>query len=174
LISETRKQELMQRAYDSGYAYEKKFGGCGQCVFAALQDTLDKHTSEWDFVFQSLTAHAGGIGRQGDGSCGAYVGAAAFIGLLLGRSRDNFADPDKLRRKTEALVDQLHERFLDAYGSITCHSIHRNLYGRPFYIKDQDEFVKFEAAGAHDTGCTSVVGNAAQWTVEILTDAGLT
>lgn len=173
MTSETRKEELMKQAYAAGYGYEKKFGGCGQCTFAALQDILDKHAPEWDFVFQSLTAHAGGIGRQGDGSCGAYVGAAAFIGLLLGRARDNFADPDKLRRKTEALVDQLHEKFQKQYGSITCHSIHRTLYGRPFYIKDPDEFAKFEAAGAHDTGCTSVVGNTAQWTVEILVDAGL-
>ena len=92
-------------------------GAAGNAHSRALQDTLDKHAPEWDFVFQSLTAHAGGIGRQGDGSCGAYVGAAAFIGLLLGRARDNFADPDKLRRKTEALVDRLHEKFLKQYGS---------------------------------------------------------
>ncbi len=173
MTSQARKDELMQQAYEAGYAYEKKFGGCGQCTFAALQDTLDKHEQDWDFVFQSLTALAGGISRQGDGSCGAYLGGAAFMGLVIGRARDNFADPDKLRRKTEALVDLLHEKFQKEYGSITCHSIHRTLYGRPFYIKDTDEFAKFEAAGAHETGCTSVVGNTARWTVEILLDAGL-
>ena len=173
MTADTHKEELMNRAYQAGYDYEKRYGGCGQCTFAALQDTLDKHALEWDFVFQALTVHAGGISLQGDGSCGAYIGAAAFISSMFGRARDNFADPDKLRRRTEAMVDKLHEKFQKEYGSITCHPIHRAKYGRPFYIKDPDEYAKFEAAGAHDTGCTSVVGNAAMWTVEILVDDGL-
>lgn len=167
-----RKEELADRAYQVGYEYEKKYGGCGQCAFAALADALDRNTPTSDAVFQSLTSMAGGGSREGDGSCGAYVGAIAFIGHLFGRRRDNFADPEKDRRKTDALVDQLHARFIETYGNVGCHAIHRKLYGRPFYIKDPDEFQKFEAAGGHDWGCTSVVGNASKWTAEILFDAG--
>lgn len=167
-----RKEELMETAYRLGHEFENKYGGCAQCAFAALQDTLDRRNATSDAVFQSLNSLAGGISGQGDGACGAYIGAAAFMGHVFGRGRDNFADPTKERKKTDALVDKLHVKFMEEYGNVGCHLIHRKLYGRPYYIKDPDEFRKFEAVGAHDWGCTSVVGNAAKWTVEIMFDAG--
>ena len=169
----TRKQELMDKAYTLGFEYEKTYKGCAQCAFAALQDALGKRNAETDAIFQSLTGMAGGGAREGDGSCGAYVGASAFFGYILGRSRDDFADPAKIRLKTFAMVKKLHDKFVDKYGTPVCHPIHRKLYGRPFYIADADEFAKFEAAGAHDSGCTGVVGDTARWAVEILADEGL-
>lgn len=172
-MDEKRKQELLDRVYRLGYEYEGKYGGCAQCAFAALQAVTGQENDETNAVFKALTALAGGIAGQGDGSCGAYIGATAFIGTMLGRTKDNFADPDRIRDVTARMVDRLHEKFVEKYGTISCHQIHRKLYGRPFYIKDADEFQKFEAAGAHETGCTAVVGDGARWALEVLIDEGL-
>lgn len=172
-MNNTAKQALIDKAYELGFKYEHDYMGCAQCVFAALVDTFDMRNAETDAIFQSLTALAGGGASEGDGSCGAYVGAAAFIGHIIGRSRDNFADPERIRRKTGDLVDKVHQKFIDEYGTVVCHQIHRKLYGRPFWFKDPDEMVKFEAAGAHETGCTSVVGNGSKWAAEVLLEEGL-
>ena len=96
-----------------------------------------------------------------------------MIGYFLGRERENFADPEKIRLKTSALIAKLHQRFIDTYGTVTCRQIHTKIMGRPFYFKDPDELRKFDEAGAHTDKCTSVVGNAARWTAEILAEAGL-
>lgn len=172
-MEQSRKQELIDKAYKLGFEYERDYMGCAQCAFAALTDTFDKRNKETDAIFQSMTALAGGGASQGDGSCGAYVGAVAFMGYLIGRSRDNFADPERIRHKTGDIANKLHQKFVDEYGTVVCHQIHRKLYGRPFWFKDPDEMVKFEAAGAHETGCTGVVGNADKWAAEIVIEEGL-
>ncbi|MEA2015410.1 MAG: C-GCAxxG-C-C family protein, partial [Actinomycetota bacterium] len=85
-------------------------------------------------------------------------------------------DPDdprgsKKNRILNPLIKKLHERFMKEYGSIICHQIQRKIYGRPFYIVDKQELEKFEKAGGHNFGCTSVCGNGAKWTVEIFEEA---
>lgn len=35
------REELIERAYQLGFDYEKKFRGCSQCTLAAIYDTLD-------------------------------------------------------------------------------------------------------------------------------------
>jgi len=114
---------------------------------------------------------------EGDGTCGAYLAGIFFLGLKLGRNNHDIGkSPDdprgsKKNRKLNNLIKILHKKFIDKYGSIICEQIHRKIYGRPFYIVDDDELKKFEAAGAHKKGCTSVCANAAKWTVEILEEA---
>ena len=172
-MDDARKQELIDKAYQLGFDYERDYMGCAQCAFAALTDTFGKRNEETDAIFQSLTALAGGGASEGDGSCGAYVGGTAFIGYILGRSRENFADPDRIRDKTARMAGKLQQKFIDEYGTVVCHQIHRKIYGRPFWFKDSDQMVKFEEAGAHETGCTSVVGNGSKWTAAILIEEGL-
>ncbi|MFQ3621855.1 MAG: C-GCAxxG-C-C family protein [Spirochaetales bacterium] len=165
--------KLAQKAYELGFAYEKEFRGCAQCVIAALQDTLGVRNRDTDFIFKSATGLAGGVAQETDGHCGAYSGGAMMIGYFLGRERENFADPEKIRLRTSALVSKLHKKFIETYGTVTCREIHTKIMGRPFYIKDPEELRKFDEAGAHTDKCTSVVGNAARWTVEILLEEGL-
>lgn len=172
-MKQDAREEAIKRAYELGYRYEGEYGGCAQCVIAALQDSLDLRNSETDAVFKAATGLAGGGAQETDGSCGAYAGGSMIIGHLLGRERENFEDPEKIRIETSKLVSQLHARFIDEFGSIVCRQIHTKIMGRPFYIKDPDELAKFNEAGAHDDKCTRVAGLAAQWTAEILIDAGL-
>ncbi|MFA6504955.1 MAG: C-GCAxxG-C-C family protein [Treponemataceae bacterium] len=167
------KAALFKKIYDLGFTYEKEYRGCAQCVIAALTDGLGIRSKETDAIFKSATALAGGVAQETDGNCGAYAGGAMMISYYLGRERDNFADPAKIRAQTSALVSKLHARFIAEYGTVTCARIHTKIMGRPFYIKDPDELVKFDAAGAHTDKCTNVVGMAAKWTAEILHEAGL-
>jgi C_GCAxxG_C_C family probable redox protein len=169
----TTEDPRIQKAYDLGYDYEQRFRGCGQCTFAALQDTFSLRSAETDAVFKSATALAAGTGLEGDGQCGAYSGAAMMISYLAGRERDNFADPEGARKVAFRLTQKLHKEMIDTYGTVICNQIHRRIMGRPFYIRDPQEYQAFEDAGAHDDKCTSVVGEVASRTARILIEEGL-
>jgi hypothetical protein len=51
---------------------------------------------------------------------------------------------------------------------VICRDIQQKILGRGYYLRDPEEFEKFEKAGAHAEKCPSVVGNAAAWVAEIL------
>jgi C_GCAxxG_C_C family probable redox protein len=167
------RTKLAQKSFDLGFSYEKEYRGCAQCVIAALQDALEIRNSDTDAIFKSATALAGGVAQETDGNCGAYAGGAMMIGYHIGRERDNFADPERIRMETSALVSKLHQRFIEEFGTVTCSHIHTRIMGRPFYIKDPKELEKFDEAGAHTEKCTRVVALGSRWAVEILADAGL-
>lgn len=64
---DTPNQEMLTKAYELGFKYEKEYYGCCQCVLAAIQDTLG---IENEAVFKSGTGLAAGIGLTGAGSFG--------------------------------------------------------------------------------------------------------
>lgn len=161
---------LGDKAYQLGFEYEKAYRGCGQCMIAALQDTLNLRN---DDIFKATTGLAGSAGMLCDTGCGAYVCGAIFIGSVIGRERDNITDPEGIRFKTHEIVRKLHDRFINEYGSAICRDIHMKLFGRYYYMPDKDEFIKFDNDGGHTTKCTEVVGKAARWVVEILGEEGL-
>ena len=156
------KQELLDKAYELGFEYEKVYRGCSQCVIAAIQDTLDIRD---DSVFKAGTGLAGGGGLTGIGVCGGFVGAVMVLSQLVGRERSNFEDPEGIRYKTFGLA----RRFLENYTR----DIQLIKFGRPYYIADADDFEKFEAAGGHVDKCPDVVGKAAQLAVQLILDEGL-
>ena len=164
-------EEMKKKAYDLAYEFEGKYGACSQATMKALQEVYGEINSD---VFQGMAGFAAGCGIVGDGICGAYAACVYFISSRYGRRLEDLdKDPDdpsagKKLHETFVLVRKIHEKFIEKYGSIICQQIHRKLYGRPYYIVDKDEFRKFEEKGAHDWGCTSVCGEAARWTVELL------
>jgi C_GCAxxG_C_C family probable redox protein len=158
-------EKFLKKAFDLGFQYEKVYRGCSQCVLAAIQDLFEKRNDE---VFRAASALAGGVGSCGDGCCGAYTGGVMALSQLYGRTRDNFLDPDRTRKKASDLAKKLHDRFITEYGSVICRDIQQKIFGRAFYIRDADEYAKFEKAGAHEEKCPTVVGNGARWVAEIL------
>ncbi len=158
-------EEFFKKAFDLGFKYEKVYRGCSQCVLAAIQDLFGKKN---DDVFRAASGLTGGVGLCGDGCCGAYTGGVMALSQIYGRTRENFSDPDRTRKKSFDLAKKLHDRFIAEYGSVICRDIQQKIFGRPFYIRDEDDFAKFEKAGAHDDKCPSVVGKAAQWVAEIM------
>jgi C_GCAxxG_C_C family probable redox protein len=153
------------RAYEAGSTYEREYRGCAQATLAALQDAFEARD---DTVFRAATGLSGGGGLACDGSCGAYVGAALFFGQLLGRERDDFADPAGVRLRTAAIVRELRQRFIDEYGSVTCGDIQAAVVGRRFFLADPEEMERFDEAGGHEVHCPEVVGRGARWAAELV------
>jgi C_GCAxxG_C_C family probable redox protein len=164
------KQELLDKAYELGFEYEKVYRGCSQCVIAAIQDTLNIRD---DSVFKAGTGLAGGGGLTGIGVCGGYVGSVMVLSQVVGRERSNFEDPEGIRYKTFGLTRKFLGDYTRELGSIICRDIQLIRFGRPYYIADPNDYEKFEAAGAHVDKCPDVVGKAAQLAVELILDEGL-
>ena len=163
-------EKLAQKAYDLGFEYEVEYRGCGQCALGALQDALGVKN---DAVFKAATGFGGGIGLAGDSACGAYVAGVMFLSSLKGREKDNFADPERVRFQAFANAKKLHDKFIEEYGSVNCQGIQNKIFGRPFFLWDEDQMKKFDDAGGHADKCPHVVGLAAKCTVELAAELDL-
>ena len=113
-------EDLLEKAYDLGFEYEKTYRGCSQCAIAAIHDTLNIRD---DSVFKAGAGLAAGGGLTDIGVCGGYAGAVMVISQLLGRERSNFADPEKVRFKSFALARKFLEQYIQEFGSIICRDI---------------------------------------------------
>ena len=163
------KESILQKAYDLGFYYEKEYKGCSQCVLAAIQDALGIETgTDFDAVFKSATGLVAGLCATGSGSCGSLSGGVMAISYKIGRERSDFKDPENIRFKTRELGLKLHNKFIETYGSSICRDIQKKIFGRAFDLLNPVDREAFDTAGAHIDKCTSVVGNAAKWAVEII------
>lgn len=158
----------IKSAYEAGYIYEKSCRGCAQCTLAALFDVSKK---EEKVLFRASSALAAGMGLFGDGACGGYSGGILFMGTYAGRRLEYFDNDKEQKDKSYEMSKKLHDRFIETYGSVICEEIHKDIFGRTYHLRSNEEKVLFEEAGAHTKDkCTVVVATAAQWTTEILID----
>jgi len=154
----------LNRLYEKGFEYEKRYGNCAQCTLASL---LDFFGIEEQALFKAATALSGGTAGMGNGNCGAYSGGVLALGLLCGRERKDFADRGKTGQASQ-LARKLQAKFMAEYGGVTCHDVQRKVFGRTFNLQDPEDYRAFEDAGAHVDKCPSVVAKAALWTGEII------
>jgi len=164
------KEKLAQHAYEAGYYHQGHERCCSQSTVAAVMEALDFTD---DSVFKAATALAGGGALFTDSGCGAYSGGLLVIGLLKGRPADNFVVEERDRFRCFEIGRSLHKKFIDRYGTVICRDIMTNVYGRPFWPVDPDEYAKADALGSHTTVGPEVVGNAAKWTVEVIFEENL-
>jgi mannitol-1-phosphate 5-dehydrogenase len=168
-------------AYRLGFEYEKTYHGCGQCVLAAVHDALaggfvpaldapGAGVPCFDAVFEAATGLAGGLGLCGEATCSAFNGGALLCGLFYPRRRAHFGGDRENKYRTYGMIQRLRERFIERYGSLYCHDLHRCELGRAFDLRDPAEREAFEAAGAHEEACTGIVARAARWIVEIVAE----
>jgi mannitol-1-phosphate 5-dehydrogenase len=162
---EAKWAAMAQRAYELGFEYERHYHGCGQCALAAVLEATDMFD---EAVFEAATPAAGGLGHCGDATCSALTGVSLAIGLAFPRRRANFGGDRENKYRTFSMVQQLIERYEQRYGGIRCHDIHRHEFGRAYDLRLEAEREAFDAAGAHEDKCTSVVARAAKWAVEII------
>jgi hypothetical protein len=69
----------------------------------------------------------------------------------------------------------LFDKFVKEYGTVICPHIQTRLYGRHFYISDEQEMAKFEQAGGHgesQNSCCHLVGVTSRMVMETLIDQG--
>jgi C_GCAxxG_C_C family probable redox protein len=165
-------EELLDKAYQVGFGFEKYSHSCSQSTAAALHELVDID----DVVVKVSTSLCAGSSGQLLGTCGALAGGIIVLDYFFGRpvtemsfrdeSEANVETPESAAKITDLLVD----KFVERYGTFICGQIQRQLMGRIFWVKDEQEASKLIAAGAHDAPdkCCDVVGNAARWTLEIL------
>jgi C_GCAxxG_C_C family probable redox protein len=157
-------EDLLGLAYQRAYKYEAQKGSCPQCVLAALKDTL--HIGD-DRVFQAAHGLTGGTSLSSEGTCGALAGGTMAISLLIGRTYKEFQEGERKRRVFK-YTKILYDRFIEEYGSPLCYNVQKKLFGRSYRLDDKEQYAAFEQAGAHVDKCTSVAGNVAKWTADII------
>ena len=169
-IDEAEKITLMKRAYTGGFNSEKIYRGCGQCTLLTMFELFGRKNKA---LFQSASGLSGGMGLSGDGACGGYSGGILYMGSIIGRRLDCLEDGDVPNKQMSFRMAQLlRDRFIDTYGSVICADIHRGIFGKEFCLRTAAVRDEFEAAGAHTTKCTGVIGMVCTWLAEIIVDCG--
>lgn len=161
------REEILRKVYGLAFDYERKYRGCAQCSLAALQDVFDMRD---DTTFKSASGLSGGVGLSTEGACGALVGGAMAIGMIFGRERDHFDDPQRRRMVAYRLCRELAERFVEEYGSVICKEIQVNYLGKEFDLWDKDQYKEFDEIAYCQEKCPDLVGKAAVLAAEIILD----
>ena len=157
------KQEIAEKAFHLAKQYEMRSGGCSQCALAGIFDAL---SVEDDSVFKAATGLADGVGLTGNGHCGALSGGVLAIGYFFGRDKSEFGDMMKLV-KGNLLSKQLHDRFVEKYGTCRCHDLQTSFFGRFFNLYDPEDMKAGMEAGMLDR-CSTLAGEVAQMATEII------
>ncbi|MBE0478298.1 C_GCAxxG_C_C family protein [Candidatus Aerophobetes bacterium] len=158
------EKELMDRAYQLGFEYEKTRHVCSQCVVAALEKIMG---IEDEAIFQASYPLGGGLGSTTEGTCGALSGGAMILGYLFGRNRQEF-DKGVSNKEATYFAKKLYEKFVQEYGSCRCKDVQMKLFGRSFDFWDEQDRKAFEEAGGHSDKCPVVVGKTCAWTVSVI------
>ncbi|MFX1274412.1 MAG: C-GCAxxG-C-C family protein [Promethearchaeota archaeon] len=165
-MSEINKK-ILDNAFELGKKYEKECTGCGQTSIAAIFKAL----GIWnDDVFKAASGIADGLGLTGDGSCGALVGSSMVIGYLFGREYKDFKKMDK-PMKSYKLVKQLHNEYLNQYGSCRCHDVQMKLVGKSYDLWNPEERREAFTSGMLEH-CSTVVGNVSKLATKIILENG--
>ncbi len=167
-------QELLEKAYSLGFNFEKYSHSCSQSTVAAIHQLVYMD----DIAVKVATSLCGGASMQVLGACGGIVGGIVALDYFFGRPVEKMSYRAEVPADTKAIgkaagiTGLLADRFVDHYGSFLCCQLQRKLYGRFFWVRDEQELAKLMAAGAHEgpSKCNDVVGRAARWTMEILLD----
>jgi C_GCAxxG_C_C family probable redox protein len=162
-MTEKNTEEIIEKAYELSKDYEKKCTGCAQSVVAGLLDAFELESED---VFKAASGLADGIGLTGDGSCGALTGCSMVIGLVFGRERKDHQDIMK-PMKSYLMSKEIHDDFIDRYGSCRCFDIQEKLMGRTYNMYDPKELEEAFKSGMMEH-CSEVVGSAVRRTAEII------
>ncbi|MFP4169702.1 MAG: C-GCAxxG-C-C family protein [Methanomassiliicoccales archaeon] len=161
------RKDILARVRELAYHYESSYRGCAQSSLAALQDVFDIRD---DGAFRSASGLAGGVGLSNLGSCGALSGGSMAIGMLFGRERERFDDPERRRKVAYQLCKRLVDRFVEEYGSVVCADIQKVHLGREYDLWDGEEYTEFDRVAYQGEKCPDLVAKASVWAAEIILD----
>jgi len=160
---EKSKKEIMEKAFKQGEKFEQECTGCAQTCIAGIFDAIGIDN---DDVFKAASGLADGLGLSGNGTCGALVGGTMVISYLFGRERKDFKDMYK-PMKSYLLAKELHDRYMQQYGTCRCHDVQESLMGRTYNLLDPKELDEAMKNGMMDH-CSKVVGTAAKMATGII------
>jgi C_GCAxxG_C_C family probable redox protein len=169
------REQLLDKAYELGFDFEKYSHSCSQSTVAAMRQMLDMD----EVVVRIATSSAGGQAGRVTGTCGALVGGTIVLDYFFGRPAADMSHTDDGNANVTALHEAvavagiLFDKFIEGHGTIICPHLQTRLFGRPFFISDEQEMAKFEQIGGHgnpEKSCCWVVGNTSRWVMEVLLD----
>jgi C_GCAxxG_C_C family probable redox protein len=165
--------QLMDKACELGFDFEKYSHSCSQSTVAAMHEMLDID----DMIVRVATSSAGGQAGRVTGTCGALIGGTIVLDYFFGRPAEEMSHTDPALANVASLhnaigvAGNLFDRFVGEHGTIICPHLQTRLYGRPFFISDEQEMAKFEQLGGHadpEKSCCRIVGNTSRWVMELL------
>lgn len=172
-INGLKKSEAIELAFKIGFEGEREKTNCAQESFHAISSVLGIRNS---LIFKCLSALEAGGGVTTAGSCGAFSGSLVAFSYFFGRTYSQWEE-GKSYIKSSILGQKLYKRFNKQFGTVICTDIHKKIYGRTFKLMDEDNLgidlkvlEDFEKMGAHTHMCSTVVGLASAWAVDILWD----
>jgi len=165
LISKTDKEELLNKAYEAGFRYERNYHGCAQALVGALQEVLGIENPD---VFRAASGLGGGVGLSCLSVCGGLSAGTIILSQLYGRTRGAIEDKEGRRMVAYGLASDLLEKYKEKYGTLICKEIQEQEFGRSFDLRKPEDFKALVDSGGHSHICPNVVGNAARMTVEVI------
>jgi len=148
---ETDEEAIIRRIKRDAYENQTKYLMCSQSVYYALSLHLGFGDKE---VYRAASYLCGGMG--GNQMCGCLLGARVALGQALGR--DNIYEggwpretgPSRLWDTLPLADMELSDAFRERFGSIMCHEIQENYFGRHFFFpSDYEDPVVWKI---HETG----------------------
>ena len=158
--------EVADRAFEIAKAHESQSGVCSQCSIAGIFEALGVENND---VIKAATGLADGVGLTGDGHCGALSGATIAIGHFFGRERKDFGQlPSDFT--PFLLAKQLHDQFIEKYGTCRCADVQKSLMGRFYDLYDPAQMEAAFNDGMLET-CSTLVGEVARMATKIIMQA---
>ncbi len=167
ICAESNLDELLTRAYETGFRYERDYHGCAQALVGALHEVFQIENPD---VFAATSGLGGGIGLSCLSVCGGLSGGTIVLSQLYGRTRKAIQDKEGKRMVAYRLTSRLLEKYQKTYGTLICKEIQKQKFGRSFDLRNPEDFKALVDAGGHSHLCPDVVGNAARMTAEIIFD----
>ncbi|MBN1366632.1 MAG: C_GCAxxG_C_C family protein [Dehalococcoidales bacterium] len=155
--------DILNKAFSKAKQHEMESGDCAQCSLSGIFEALNIENED---VIKAATGLADGVGLTGDGHCGALSGGTMAISYLFGRSKADFGDMNKVLRAC-ILSKQLHDQFIEKYGTCRCADIQKKLVGRFYNLYDPAEMEAALKVGMADK-CSTLVGEVARMATKIV------
>lgn len=162
-LSPEEKKQLINKTAQAAFDNETNYMGCSQSTLAALQQHL---SLEQPAVFKSASGLAGGVGRTGEGTCGALVAGVIAISLICGRDK---LEPVLTSVGYQEAINRsatLCDRFEEQFGSLKCHDVQRKVTGRAWNLRDPKEREELHLTAI--TACANVCRKAAELATEVI------
>lgn len=157
------KEDVIEKAYQLAYRYEREHHGCAECTLLSIQETFNMKD---DLVRKSASGLMAGIAFMGS-VCGALVGGIMALGMRYGRAK--ITDPVELQLELFERILRLRDMFEKEFGSYLCRDIQKSLLGRHYDLADLYEYEEFKKAGGYEK-CPMVVAKTARMVAEFLAE----
>jgi hypothetical protein len=127
--------------------------GCCSTAFATLAE-LCQFSAGTDLLAGAYGL-SGGVAGLGIGSCGPI--SAMAIGVSYVVFAESLLDETNKRALVRDVVSRIARDFATKHGGLTCHEVHRSVYGRTYDFHNPADMVQFRPVARCDEVIASVV-----------------